>query len=261
MQEIYCPLHLTGVAAAVAGALDVEPPHEAAAALEPIAALCKGGVDRVLMYNPDAVALWLFEKYTDLFLPVMRRTQLTLPLQTVMPSVTPVCFGTMYTGAEPAVHGIQSYTKPVIRTDTVFDALIRAGKKPCIISTGNDSMSRIFLERDMDYCIVDTPDEANAKALALIEQDRHDLIAVYNGNYDGAMHKFGPESPQALAALRHNVDAFSTLADAVRAQWTAHRTLSAFAPDHGCHEIDGDCGSHGLYMPEDMNIIHFYGIV
>ena len=261
MQEIYCPLHLTGVAAALCGALGAEPPREAASALEPIAALCEGGVDRILMYNPDAVALWLFEKYTDLFLPVMRRTQLTLPLQTVMPSVTPVCFGSMYTGAEPAVHGIQSYAKPVIRTDTVFDALIRAGKKPCIVSTGNDSMSRIFLEREMDYFIVDTPDDANAKALELIAADRYDLIAVYNGNFDGTMHKFGPESPEALSALQHNVNAFSALYDAVQAHWTTHRTLVAFAPDHGCHEIDGDCGSHGLYMPEDMNIIHFYGTV
>ena len=45
--------------------------------------------------------------------------------------VTPVCFGTMYTGAQPAVHGIQKYEKPVIQIDTIFDALIRAGKMTC----------------------------------------------------------------------------------------------------------------------------------
>jgi hypothetical protein len=28
--------------------------------------------------------------------------------------------------------------------------------------------------------------------------------------------------------------------------------------DHGCHEIDGGCGSHGLDMPEDLNIVHLY---
>lgn len=261
MQDIYCPLSLTGVAAALTGALGADAPQSAAPPLEALTALCEGGVDRVLMYNPDAIALWLFEKYTDLFLPVLRHIRCTLPLRTVMPSVTPVCFGTMYTGALPEVHGIQSYTKPVIRTDSVFDALIRAGKKPCIVSTGNDSMSRIFLERDMDYCIVDTPDEANAKAAALIAEDRYDLIAVYNGNFDSTMHKFGPESREALDALRHNVRAFDTLANAVRTHWRAHKTLLAFAPDHGCHEIDGDCGSHGLEMPEDMNIIHFYGVL
>lgn len=38
-----------------------------------------------------------------------------------------------------------------------------------------------------------------------------------------------------------------------------HNTLIGFAMDHGCHEIDGNCGSHGLDMPEDLNITHFYG--
>ena len=35
-------------------------------------------------------------------------------------------------------------------------------------------------------------------------------------------------------------------------------TLVGFAMDHGCHEIDGGCGSHGLDMPEDINIVHLY---
>lgn len=262
MQDVFCELKLTGVAASLCNALGVEKPECAGEPLEAITELCKNqGVDRVLMYNPDAVALWIFEKYAPLFTPVMLNTSITLPLQAVMPSVTPVCFGTMYTGAQPEVHGIQSYTKPVIKTDSVFDALIRAGKKPCIVSTGNDSMSKIFLEREMDYFIVETPDEANEKALELIKEDKYDLIAVYNGNYDGTMHRYAPEGKESIEALKHNIAAFSTLANAVKENWKTHKTLIGFAPDHGCHEIDGGCGSHGLYMPEDMNIVHFYGLI
>lgn len=100
-----------------------------------------GNVDRVFMYNPDAIAMWLYQKYTDLFLPLQMQINLFLPLHTVMPSVTPVCFGTMYTGAAPQIHGIMSYTKPVIKIDTLFDALIRAGKKPAIVSTEGDSLN------------------------------------------------------------------------------------------------------------------------
>ncbi len=262
MNEIYCPLSLKGVASSLTNALGVDSPHEAEAPLDIISKLTEGQkIDRVLMYNPDAVALWLFEKYTDIFAPVMLRTQLTLPLQTVMPSVTPVCFATMYTGAEPDIHGIKAYRKPVVKTDSVFDALIRAGKKPCIVSTGEDSMSKIFLEKDMDYFIVDTPDEANEKAIELIKQDKYDLICVYNGNYDGTMHKVGPEGKAAIEALKHNTSAFAKLADAVKEYQPHHKTLIGFAPDHGCHEIDGVSGSHGLMMPEDMNIIHFYGVI
>lgn len=197
--EIYCPLSLKGIAASLTGALCVNSPNEAEAPLEIMRKFIEDkNIDRVLMYNPDAVALWIFEKYTDIFEPVMLRTQLTLPLQTVMPSVTPVCFATMYTGVEPDIHGIKAYRKPVVKTDTVFDALIRAGKKPCIVSTGEDSMSRIFLERDMDYFIVDTPDEANEKAIELIKEDKYDLICVYNANYDSTMHKVGPEGEAAI---------------------------------------------------------------
>ncbi|MBQ8026868.1 MAG: alkaline phosphatase family protein [Clostridia bacterium] len=260
--EIYCPLKLTGIAASLTQALGISAPEQADKPLDIMTAFTANKkIDRVLMYNPDAVALWLFEKYTDIFSSVMLNTQLTLPLQTVMPSVTPVCFATMYTGAEPDIHGIKAYRKPVVKTDSVYDALIRAGKKPCIVSTGEDSMSKIFLERDMDYFIVDTPDEANAKAIELMKEDKYDLISVYNGNYDGIMHKVSPEGEEAIAALRHNTAAFAELAQAVRDNWQDHTTLIGFAPDHGCHEIDGGSGGHGLMMPEDMNIIHFYGVI
>ena len=148
MQDIFCNLKLTGLASSLCNALGVESPNESEKSIDVLDKFTKNKkIDRILMYNPDAVALWIYEKYTQLFSDVILNTQVTLPLKTVMPSVTPVCFGTMYTGAEPSVHGIQSYTKPVIKTDSVFDALIRAGKKPCIVSTGNDSMSKIFLER------------------------------------------------------------------------------------------------------------------
>ena len=83
-------------------------------------------------------------------------------------------------------------------------------------------------------------------------------MAIYNGNYDSTMHKNGPESPLSLAALHANAQAFATFAALVRDNWGAHDTLMGFAMDHGCHEIDGGCGSHGLDMEEDLNIVHRY---
>ena len=67
------------------------------------------------------------------------------------------------------------------------------------------------------------------------------------------------ETAEALSALRDNAEAFSRLAELVKVHWSAHDTLLAFAPDHGCHPIDGGLGSHGLDMPEDMLVTHFYG--
>ena len=44
----------------------------------------------------------------------------------------------------------------------------------------------------------------------------------------------------------------------IEKHWKSHNTLLGFAMDHGCHEIDGNCGSHGLDMEEDLNIVHLY---
>lgn len=259
----YSIMSTTRTVAQIAG---VKPPRKAECANEVVvkkaAAAFKGlNADRVFLYNPDAIAHWLFRKYTRMFDLVFAHTSLQLPIHSVMPSVTPVCFASMYTGVTPEIHGINAYIKPVLKTQTLFDAYIQADKKPAIVSTTGDSISKIFLERQMDYFIYDTPEECNEKALDLIQCDGHDLIVLYNGDYDVSMHRNAPESDEALAVLRKNIEVFSYISDEIKKNWRGHRTLLGFLPDHGCHEIDGKLGSHGLDMPEDMEIIHMYGFI
>ena len=259
-------LSIDTVCAALCVAMGIEPPKEAAKANPYLVAYLQeklGGekVDRIVMYNPDAVAQWIMEKYPVTFRHVTDRAELALPLETVMPSVTPVCFGSLYTGAQPAVHGIRKYEKPVIRIDTLFDALIRAGKKPCIISHGNASMNLIFRERDMDYFWYEDYPEANAKAAEILLEDKYDFVAIYNGNYDKLMHRYAPESVEALGEGAANAAAFGAFHDLIQSHWKNHRTLLGFAMDHGCHEIDGNLGSHGLDMEEDLHIRHYYKII
>ena len=147
-----------------------------------------------------------------------------------------------------------------ITIDTLFDALLRAGKKPALITNGPCSLSRIFLERDMDYFHFEkgTIEDVNAKAVETILRDEHDFILVYNGNYDSTMHKNGPESIAALAELRLNAHTFGVFSELIEKNWSKHNSLVGFAMDHGCHEIDDSCGSHGLDMDEDINIVHLY---
>ena len=258
---------LDTLCAALAEIIGIEPPKHAAPANPALIDYAKEKLgdkkaDRIFMYNPDAVAQWIVEKYPDFIKMVSDRCELELPMRSPMPSVTPVCFGTMYTGAQPAVHGIQKYEKPVIKIDTLFDALVRAGKKVAIVAgSPRCSLSNIFLEREaVDYYIVANCEEVNAKAVELIIEDKHDFILAYNGNYDATMHKNGPEASISLAELRANARTFGMIAELIKNKWKGHNTLLGFAMDHGCHEIDGGCGSHGLDMPEDLNIKHFYQI-
>ncbi len=262
---MYSKSKITQVAATITELMGITSPSNAQTANEIITRKAKTVLpdgeffDRVLIYNPDAVALWLYAEYTDLLSAMLMNTDLQIPMQSVMPSVTPVCFASMYTGVDPEIHGIRKYEKPVLKIDTLFDEIIKAGKKCAIVSETNASISKIFLEREMDYFIYDTIEEVNSKAIELIQENKYDLIAVYNGNYDSTMHKHGPESAEALSVLKKNSDDFAALIDAARSEWKGHNVFYGFCPDHGCHEIDGECGSHGLDMDEDMNVIHAYG--
>ena len=263
MSTLYNSLPITSCCRTVCEVMGVPCGEEAAPVNQAVKALCDKAfsgrkADRALLYNPDAIALWLYQNYTHLFTTAMVSSQLAIPMLSVMPSVTPVCFASMYTGLMPDGHGIKKYVKPVLTVDTVFDHFIRAGKKCAIVSTTGDSMSEIFLNREMDYFIYDTVEEVNAKAAELILKDEHDFIVVYNGNYDTVMHKFGPESREALGELRANARTFGMFDAMIEEHWKGHNRLIGFAMDHGCHEIDGDCGSHGLDMEEDLNIVHFY---
>lgn len=254
---------LDTLCAALCNTIGVEKPSGSAEGnkqLNDYVASAFGGekADRIFMYNPDAVAQWVSEKYPQLITEVNTICDCTIPYEVVMPSVTPVCFGTFYSGVQPEVHGIMAYQKPVLTVETIFDMLIAAGKKPVIIAQTDCSIAKIFLERDMDYFIYDTIAEVNAKAAEVIIEDKYDFVVVYNGNYDTIMHRHGTESIEALGELRANSEAFAMFDALIKKHWKNHNTLLGFCMDHGCHDIDGGCGSHGLAMPEDLEILHFY---
>jgi len=255
-------------------AMGVEPPEHAADANKDLCRFVDEAFDgqkcdRIFMYNPDAIGQWISEKYPHFLTEVTERTQLRLPLRSVMPSVTPVCFGTMYTGAQPAVHGIQAYEKPVIKIDTIFDAFLRAGKKVAIIGYRTCSISHIFLERELDYYCMENIEQVNAVAARLIAEDQHDLIVCYNGNYDGRCHSHGPEAVETLTELHMNSHAFGVLNELIKSCWKDHRTLMGFAMDHGSHAVDyiskkngkHYLGTHGKDLPEDLNICHYYAAI
>lgn len=250
---------ISSVCATALQALGVAVPEGIAAPNTELTALVQNS-DRVILYNPDAVAWWLYEKYPDVFKAAADCSDKALRLRSVMPSVTPVCFATMYTGLMPEQHGIQKYEKPVLKVDTIFDYLLRAGKKVAIVSTAGDSISKIFLERGMDYFIYPSVRRVNRMAEKLITEDKYDVLVIYNGDYDTNMHAFGPEHRIPMRHLAQNIKTYEHLVELIRKTYKDKKVFYGFCPDHGCHQIDGRRGSHGLDMPEDMNIIHFYGV-
>lgn len=256
---------ITNIAATLAGALGISKPAHAEMPVGFLAdyftrELSGLNAERMLLFSPDSIAAWLIPKYGRWFGPVYKHTRITVPLRAVLPSVTPVCFASIYSGAAPDVHGIREYCKPVLTVDTLFDALIRAGKRVAIFARTDCSMAKIFLNRDMDYHIYDSDRDITKKAAECIKNDNYDVMAVYHLDYDAFDHATHPESDEVLAALQASIKDFDFLANIAAGSWSMYRRVIGFITDHGCHmdEITGH-GTHGSDMDEDLNILHFYG--
>jgi hypothetical protein len=167
----------------------------------------------------------------------------------------------MFTGADPQVHGVKWPDRPVLTCDTLFDALIRAGKKPAIVAVAGSSIDRLFRNRSMDYFSEPYDPQVTDRVLSLLHDDRHDFIVAYHQEYDDALHRTTPHSDEAVRALQHHLDSFARLAAAVHSCWASYHRLILFAPDHGGHlDPDTGKGTHGLDIPEDMLVRHAFAL-
>jgi Type I phosphodiesterase / nucleotide pyrophosphatase len=224
-------------------------------------ALAGHPVQRCLIFCPDAIGAWLPQKYPSMFAGVLARTPLRVTLRSVMPPKTPVCWASVFTGALPEVHGIRAVSpRPTFHGDTLFDALIRAHKKTAIVAVTDSSIDRVFRGRDLDYFAERYDPEVTARVLALLEAGGHDIIVAYQQEYDDVMHQSTPESPDAIRAVAHHVDAFRFIADAVARHWRSHNRAIMWLTDHGTH-VDAATGrgTHGDDIPTDMAVEHFFG--
>lgn len=247
---------LTGVSAPNDGEKETLPALEKACE----EAFGKKMVDKILIYNPDAIGEEFFRRYEKtIFPPLVERAQYTQEFLTAFPPKTPVCFATMFTGADPSVHGINHYEKPVLKIDTLFDVWSREGKKVALISKGGQSIPKIFAERNIDYFITNGDRESVDKAIELLKSSDYDVIEVYNQEYDDKLHVTHPRSFACKRAARHYVASYVRLTDAVKTYWKDYASLITFSPDHGAHRIGKILlGTHGKDIPSDRNILHFF---
>lgn len=215
-------------------------------------------VSRCLVYCPDAIGAHLHTASPGDFAPLLARSDARVALHAVMPSVTPVCFASMFTGGAPEAHGIRQYAKPVLTCDTIFDAALRAGRRVAIVAVAGSSVATIFRGRALDYYEEVYDEAVIARTKALVEADQHTLIVAYVQAYDDTMHRTTPFSAEAMAACRSNLAGWQTLLDTVAVGWAAHDHVAWFAPDHGAHldEALGH-GEHGLDIPEDLLVYHY----
>ena len=261
MADYYNKFHLSAFAGTVADVMGTSLPDTYAPGINWVSQILKeklgGNAEKAVLYHADAVGMYIWQKYTPLFAQVYKHTCMAVPFVSTVESVTPVAHASMYTGLEPEAHGIQTYVRPQLHCDTLFDAWLREGRRVAIIAQTDSTFLHIFAGRQLDYFEKPNAISIQEKALELISKDEYDIISIHTFDYDKAAHQYGPESKEGLNAIAIEAQGFDDIASAV--EHTGHKTLLTYSPDHGQHLLPGGNGSHGSKMIEDMNILHFFG--
>ncbi|MBS1371998.1 MAG: hypothetical protein HPZ91_18790 [Lentisphaeria bacterium] len=219
-----------------------------------------GRAEKVLVFSPDAVGEVHAGRFPEAFERVERLAGFRILSAAVMPSVTPVCFATIFSGASPAVHGIRKYAKPVLKIETLFDVLAEAGKNVAIVCCNSCSIDMIFRGRNIDYYSFRTDRAAFEMTRKLIADSDYDFILCYMAGYDHISHHAGPWAEESVRELMTAIGRFEQLAADADEHWGAFNRAVIWAPDHGNHQIDAETGGHGDDIPDDMLVNHFYRV-
>ncbi|MDD3587604.1 MAG: hypothetical protein PHQ75_10520 [Thermoguttaceae bacterium] len=218
----------------------------------------KTGAEKILVFCPDAIGHFLRPQFPADFKPLVECTDFLAEGTNVMPSVTPVCFGSIFTGASPKVHGIEKYSKPVLKIPTLFDAFAAQKKNVAILAVTGCSIDMIFRDRPVDYFSVRSNAVAFELTKIILQKSDYDLIICYDGGYDSTMHRTGIHSEASLEAMRDSLRRYQELVQLTDQVWKKYNRVTVFAPDHGAHNNKNGRGGHGTDTPDDILVDHYY---
>ena len=258
---------IASLAPTVCGLFGVDPPVLTSEPMLPSinarfrATLGEEAIERCLVYCPDALGDHVWSRFPEHVSTVSAHCPHRARVSSVLPPKTPVCFASVFTGAPPARHGIRQPERPVLTCDTLFDAFIRAGKRIAIVAVHDSSIDLMYRNRSLDYFSETYDEQVTARVQMLLDRDVHDLVVVYHQEYDDQLHATQPFSDTCIRALGNHVATISQLATAAKSAWVNRRHAIVVAPDHGAHlDEELGVGDHGLDIPEDMRVSHWYGI-
>jgi predicted AlkP superfamily pyrophosphatase or phosphodiesterase len=238
------------VAPTVCRILGVRPPSSSE--IEPLVEVVKtmGSPVRLAVVVIDAfgVSTWTAaRKETPTFNLLANRH--LLRLRSVMPTITPVNFATMLTGASPDAHKIRVRTERLM-LETIFDVLRENGKTSATAARSMSSLG-ILISPFADHpglAESNTDKEVCALALKAL-RNGVDLLWVQLLDVDDAGHQYGPLSTEGIEAA-HRAD--NHLREIAVAASEGGFGLIVLA-DHGQHTISRDDGSEGGTHGTDVN--------
>lgn len=177
-----------------------------------------------------------------------------LHLKSVMPTITPVNFATMLTGASPESHGIRDRTEE-LKLETVFDIMRDEGRSSATAARALSSLGILISPFTERPGIAESNLDEEVCSIAVDRlREGVDLLWVQLLDVDDAGHMYGPLSPQGVAAAGRDDGLLRRIAaEACRGGYG----LMVLA-DHGQHTVMRDDGTqggwHGTEAEEDVSV-------
>jgi predicted AlkP superfamily pyrophosphatase or phosphodiesterase len=234
---------MTDIAPTVCQILGVRSPScSVGGAIDPIVADLNDA-KKVAVLVPDALGLfaWNLWRQEMPYLSSLHEHR-SLVVRSVMPSITPVNFATMVTGATHYRHRINTFNDTFV-CETVFDVLRQVGKASAGVGlhgyTGCELMGRCA-----DICGDaghGTDDDIVRVALEIAQSQGPEFIIVQLGQVDDVFHEFGPSSPSVVPMLKGTDERIARMISALKPLGYGTIVVS----DHGQHDVpDAPKGEH-----------------
>lgn len=234
--------------------LEIDVPKNSETAHLPEIVECLEGVKRLAVIVEDAFGVSTWEKAWDYspFFNTLAAFHYT-HISSVMPSITPVNFATMLTGASPEAHKIKDRTEK-LELETIFDTLRAEGKTSGTAARRLSSLGILISPHaDNPGIALSNTDEEVRKIACTQISNRCDLVWVQLLDIDDASHKNGPYSFQAMKAVKRADNNLRVIAETAYKEDYGVISLA----DHGQHSITkaGEIeGTHGSGSYEDTTV-------
>ena len=200
--------------------------------------------------RPDSLS----PERTPVMAGLIARGMATMDARTVMPSVTLPCIFSLFAGAAPEWHGVDTnlWKEPSNSTPMLFELVYAYGGKVMVVYNWEELRDlshpgalelAIFIRMNPD-AQSESDFEVARSAVNGLKLKTFDLAFIYLGGVDEVGHLHGWMSPAYLEAVKAADAAIGQVLKALPDD--THVIVTA---DHGGHDR-----AHGYDMPEDMTI-------
>jgi predicted AlkP superfamily pyrophosphatase or phosphodiesterase len=212
------------------------------------------GSKRIAIIATDGLGLFAWKQWgiNMPFLGSMLNRH-SIVIRSIMPSITPVNFAAMVTGAELAVHGVREIDN-TFSCETIFNVLRKKGKRSAGVGLEKYTGSNL-LGRHADIWGnggSGSDDDIEKIVIEISEHKAPDYLIAQLGIIDDVFHQYGPSSPSVVPMLKDTDLRLKRLVTHLKNLDYGVIILS----DHGQHDVpdavgDEYRGIHGTVSNED----------